>query len=383
MRLVLATASSVTLVLGPGLAARAVLSRRGTRLPLALVGLPGPALLALSGGLAWGLAAVVPPQLSVALLLTPVVVAVGAVTALLPDAEPGTSDWGRRAILVMMVVLAVAVAKGTWSPGPAGELYGSTVSRTLEVGGRSDSPISFHVVQLVAHGTNPYSARGEGYFLPYSFAPRTAGGNGGQFGRAALRRPGAGRHAGPAVVALRCRGLRGVPPGHVDDGRRDPAGPVRPCDAGLGAPRRVPGHPRGGPDAIPAPRDLLHLAQAPRPPASCSWPRTWCWSAGPGWAGLATGVGYLVHPVALFSAPPLALLWILVGRDEDRPFEWRRVASGLGSMVGLVLVCLAAWRLLNGSHFAQQTFWTDNVTRATPRRSTGSPSWLGRGRPRC
>lgn len=57
-------------------------------------------------------------------------------------------------------------------PGPPGELYGGAMSRTLEVGQRSDSRISFHVVQLVAHGSSPYSDVGRSYFHPWSFSDR-------------------------------------------------------------------------------------------------------------------------------------------------------------------------------------------------------------------
>lgn len=53
-----------------------------------------------------------------------------------------------------------------------GELYAGTISRTLEVGDRSDSRISFHVVQLVANGQGPYSPLATTVLSPYNFSSR-------------------------------------------------------------------------------------------------------------------------------------------------------------------------------------------------------------------
>ena len=49
------------------------------------------------------------------------------------------------------LIVGFGVAKANISVGPPGELDSGTVSRSLEVGAHSDSRISYHVVQLVAH----------------------------------------------------------------------------------------------------------------------------------------------------------------------------------------------------------------------------------------
>jgi hypothetical protein len=78
----------------------------------------------------------------------------------------------RRVLLVVGCVLGLAIGRSLWSLGPQGELYASTISRTLEVGDRSDSRISFEVTQLVARGEGPYSPLARSLFRPYNFSSR-------------------------------------------------------------------------------------------------------------------------------------------------------------------------------------------------------------------
>jgi hypothetical protein len=378
LRLALALACSLSLVLGPGLAAWALAAGRGRRFPLAFVGLPGPALLALTGGLAWWGATVgVTPRRTATVLLTPVLLGLVLVAARrrAPEAEAG--PWLRRAVIVAVVVLVVSLAKATWSPGPEGELYGGTVSRTLEVGGRSDSRISFHVVQLVAYGTGPYSARGAGYFAPYSFS---------------YRGPVAGLAAAPVVLLSGAR----VPVDMPDQ-------PWSPFDPqGFGVYRltmstmavtaflalfalvsRLAGFRAGYQAALLGALTpfLLHETYF-------TWPKLQ--AAGlvlvaaylvverhPAWAGLAAGAGYLVHPGALLSVPALALVWLLAARsDVPRREGPARAALGLVWMGAGTLVCLGLWRLANGDHFQQLNFVRDNLLQADTRPVHRLGPWL-------
>jgi len=376
-RLCLAAACSTTLVFGPGLAARGLLLARGRPFPLAAVILPGPALMALTGALSWLAAAWVSPHLTAAVLVTPVLAGLVVAARRRPSLDPPSAPWGRRAMVVTMLVLAVALAKGTWSPGPAGELYGGTVSRTLEVGGRSDSRISFHVVQLVAHGTSPYSDRGRSYFAPYSFSHRG---------------PLAGLAASPVVF------LSGA---HVPLVMPDQ--PWSPFDAeGFAVYRlalstmavtalfalfalasRLLGFRVGYQAAL-----LAALTPFVVHEAYFTWPKLQAGGmvlvAGylvlerrPGWAGLVAGAAYLVHPMALLSIPALAAVWLLVARGDRESRAPVRVMAGVAWMAAGALACLGAWRLVNGPHFAQLSFVQDNLLQSDTHPVAGVAEWVG------
>ena len=373
-RLVLALAASVTLVLGPGLALRARRAATGRSFPLAFVTLPGPALLSVTGAVAWSGAHRVSPHLIVAVILIPVLLWL-LVVALRRPAAPAFDRWARRATLVALVVLAVAVAKGTWSPGPEGELFGGTVSRTLEVGGRSDARIPFHVVQLVAHGTSPYSDLGRSYFAPYSFSHRG---------------PLAGLAASPVVL------LSGadVPVSMPDQ-------PWSPFDReGFGAYRLTMSTmavtsllalfalvtsllgPRVGLQAS----LIAALTPFVLHEAYFTWPKLQ--AAGlvmgaaylvverrPGWCGIVIGIAYLVHPMALFSLPSLGLVWVLTCRRTKEPVAWGRAVAGLAWMGAGVAVCLVLWRVANGGEFRQQGF-VEYVLNVDGSRATGLGAWV-------
>jgi hypothetical protein len=70
------------------------------------------------------------------------------------------------------LLVGFAVAKANVSFGPPGELFGGSVSRTLEVGGHSDSRTSYHGVQLIASHAGPFSTQAAAHFSPWSFANR-------------------------------------------------------------------------------------------------------------------------------------------------------------------------------------------------------------------
>ena len=69
-------------------------------------------------------------------------------------------------------MLGFAIGRALWSLGPEGELFAGTISRTLQVGDRSDSRIPFLIPQLIAHHHGPYSQIATEYFAPYNFSSR-------------------------------------------------------------------------------------------------------------------------------------------------------------------------------------------------------------------
>jgi hypothetical protein len=87
-------------------------------------------------------------------------------------AVDGSSVGGAIVLGVGALLAGFAVAKANLSYGPIGELYGGKVSRTLEVGGHSDSRISYHVVQMVANHLAPFAPVANAYFAPWSFTSR-------------------------------------------------------------------------------------------------------------------------------------------------------------------------------------------------------------------
>jgi hypothetical protein len=171
VRTLLTVAAALCLVLGPGVALRASLHPGNRLRNPAFLWLPGVVLLVIVGLASWWLAAFVDPATVSAVLLLPVALWIlwtlwqRDVHLLLGRAELATCG-------VLLLMLLVGLGRATWSQDPDGALYGGQVSRTLEVGNRSDSRIQYHVVQLVAHGTDPDSERGASYFAPYTFYDR-------------------------------------------------------------------------------------------------------------------------------------------------------------------------------------------------------------------
>lgn len=350
IRILTTTALAVTLVLGPGLAARAVVGR--DRLGLAFVAVPGLALLAATGGLAWALAGPVEPRTACFAVLAPVLgllfgglIGAGEEDLLEPEE--------RRVLLIAGAALGFAIARAVWSLGPEGELYSGTVSRTLEVGDRPDSRIPFVIVQLVAHGTHPYSSLGASYFAPYNFSSRG---------------PLAGLASAPVVLMA-----GGKPPVQLPDQ------PWRAFDAqGFMAYRLA--MMTFATTAFVSLWDLvrrladwraarLALILAVTTPFLVhevwfTWPKLLAASfvlmaaiciferralA----AGLLLGVAYLVHPGGLLGITALGLLalWPLKGASLRRP----DIRAALLLVAGTA-VSLLAWRLVNGDHYTQSTF---------------------------
>ena len=170
VRVVSTAVLAIVLVLGPGIVVRAA---SGHRLGLGYLPLPGLGLLSLTGGIAWtvGLLGWVHPRV----VCAPIVLATLAILAIVvgrSDRRQLLSEQEWRILLLVAAPLGLAIARSLWSLGPVGELYGGTIYRTLEVGDRPDSRISFHVVQLVANGNTPYGGVAHSYFSPYTFSDR-------------------------------------------------------------------------------------------------------------------------------------------------------------------------------------------------------------------
>lgn len=340
----------VTLLLGPGLLWRASSSRP---IELAFLPLPGLLLLTATGGLAWALAGSVEPELVCFAISAPALgLLAGALLAAGP--EPLLDGEERWVLLVVGCALGLAIARAIWSLGPEGELYAGTISRTLEVGDRPDSRISYHVVQLIAHGNGPYSEAAGTYLAPYNFSSRG---------------PIAGLASAPIVLMS-----GGKPPLTL------PEDPWQPFDAqGFMAyrmammafagtaflavwdlTRRLGGHQAARVAVLLAATTpfLVHEIWFTWPKllaaylvllaAICVVARR------PLAAGLLAGLGYLVHPGALLALSALTLLalWPLSGAVWRRP----KIGSAL-LLLAAAAAGVIAWRLLNGDHYTQDGFF--------------------------
>lgn len=356
LRVVSTAALAVTLLLGPGIAWRALARREAS---LAFLPLPGLGLLAATGGLAWVLAGAVEPRLVCFAVLAPVL---GLLLGCLLAAGPAEllTRGERRCLIVAGAALGLVVARALWSSGPEGELYGETISRTLAVGDRSDSRIPFIIPQLIAHDAGPYSPLASSFFFPYDFSSRG---------------PLPGLASAPLVFLA-----GGRPPASFAE---QPWAPFDPqgfmafrlammafaCTALLSL-WDLTGRLMGGRAARLA---LLLGATAPflLHEIWFTWPKLLaasfvllaaiCVLGGrPLRAGLLLGLGYLMHPVALISLPALVLiaLWPLRGAEWRRPRLGRLLPFGAG--LGAFLL---AWRVVNGEHYTQSGF-ADYLTQA-------------------
>jgi hypothetical protein len=371
VRVLSTTALVVVLVLGPGLVLRAA----HPRFPISLgfVPLPGLAVLAFCGAVAWALAREIHPRIVCVLLPLAVLGWMVLRVARLGTREIVTAE-ERWALLVIAGALGVAIARTLWSLGPPGELLAGTTFRTLEVGDRSDSRVSFGVVQLIASGSSPFGAAARGYFQGYTFSDRG---------------PLAGLASAPILLLT-----GGRPPASASGGPWSPFDPqgflayrlsmmTFASTAFLSVwtlTRRV-----GGRRS--ARLALLLAATTPFLVHEVwfTWPKLLAASlvllaavslldGRPLLSGLLVGAGYLVHPLALLSVPTLCLLALwppacaatVLPASAARLRHLRippvRIRGAIALLAG-VAVCLVVWRVANGSHYTQTGFLHD-LTRA-------------------
>lgn len=169
---VLATAASLLAFLSPGLLLRQkLLTWFGRRLPFIFVPVPGLLLLALLGLISW----TGPSQFGASAISRVglwILVLYAVYQFIRVPISTFTSATERRVLLVIVALSGIAVAKSIYSLGPVGELYHDEVSRTFEVGARSDSRMSYNVVQLVAFKSAPFGPLAESLYETWNFSHR-------------------------------------------------------------------------------------------------------------------------------------------------------------------------------------------------------------------
>lgn len=163
---------SITLLIGPGIIFYSYISINSIYRSLLFMIIPGPIILTCIGLILW----ITPPslisnKLLCYLLLLPLLIFITLSLLKLKWNQLFTNK-ELKVFAIFIVLIIIAVAKVSFSQGPLGELYGNTISRTFEVGDRSDSRISYHTVQLVNNHLIPYEPEGQKYFSPYYFSSR-------------------------------------------------------------------------------------------------------------------------------------------------------------------------------------------------------------------
>jgi len=370
LRIVLTIAASIVLIIGPGLAFRAnIKSPNSLWRSFSLIAFPGIILQTFIGLIVWLLAPVFNPQFISVLLILPVLLWC-LVMAIRRSINEILSPTEYKVLVIFIAVVIVAVAKGIYSQGPAGELYGGTISRTLEVGGHSDSRISFHTVQLVANGIKPYSNLGSSYFAPWSFSHR-------------------GPIAGLAVSPLVILSGANVPKDMPDQ-------PWLPFDPEGFAAYRICMSVMAATSLLVlfgllslllnSQAGLFAIAIASTSPfvfheVYFTWPKLQATAfvlmgfyllfvKRSGWAGIMFGIGYLLHPIALFYSPIIWVLWLILSLRKNQQKnhldmlhsslskhrkQWRifRINSYAILTFGLVVLL---WYAINYGHFRQTDF---------------------------
>ncbi len=368
VRVVCTAALATTLMFGPGVLWRA---GRGRPIGLGFLAVPGLAVLAAIGGLAWALAGSVDPRtLSFACCGPLLGLILGSLIACGPEDIFDPEE--QRALLITALALILTIAKSLWSVGPAGEWFGGTISRTLNPEGRPDSRTSYNVVQLIANDAHPFGAAANTLFAPYNFSSRG---------------PWPGMGTAPIVLLS-----GGHPP------LTPPEEPWRPFDAqGFMAfriamitfsctvflalwelVRRL-----GG---IRAARFALLLAvSTPFIFADLwfTWPKllavTFVLLAAVFLierksfrSGLMLGIGFLAHPSALgslFGLSPISL-WPIRGANWKRP----QILSAVLLLAGTAVAVLF-WRKVNGPFLRQDQFF-EYVEQAYPNYHPNVIEWL-------
>ncbi len=169
---VLSIAAAFVALLGPGFLLRQlVLERRQILFSIVWVAVPGLIALALIGVFAWlGPRHIKPAVISRVLQLLFFAFATWRVlrarfSLIITNAE-------RRLLLVVLVVALICAARSIYSLGPVGELYHGEVSRTLEVGGRSDSRLPYFVTQLAKFRQSTASPFARELYGTWTFSDR-------------------------------------------------------------------------------------------------------------------------------------------------------------------------------------------------------------------
>lgn len=340
-------ALAMLLLFGPGL----VLHARG-RIIFADIIWPGPLALLAGGVLTWLLGGIVPPWSVATIWVAATVMLIAGLVVKLRVWEKWTHAESLTLGLAALAILGAA-AKAATSVGPAGELYGGRVSRTLEVGGHSDSRISFHTVQLVANHLAPHGPEAEAMFAPWGFSRRG---------------PVAGLIAAPISIATIGRPPIDMPDQPWVPFDREGFSAYRIALIALSALSLVAVSGLlaqfSGARAALLGTGLIALAPFFWHELYFTWPKmiAAAWVLGSFslmhrhrlvLAGVALAAAYLQHPMALLSAPFLAL-WLMLG--VGRATAWpQRAAACVKFGLGCVSI-IALWQLLNAGHVTQHAF---------------------------
>jgi len=330
--------------LGPGIVVRALVSRTVSPVWFPL---PGILIISAIGLLIWlGPRDWLPATIS-RIALSLLFFCVGALlvrrplTSLLSPEE-------LKVLGVVILLVVVAIAKSSYSIGPSGELYRGTISHSLEGGGRSDSRISYHIVHLIAERLIPYGESEATYFAPWTFSHRG---------------PVAALFAAPLVLCTKLTGFANPsvdPTWTLFDPQGFTAYRIAMIVLAAGSLFTVFGIARLWLDANWALLAFLVVAAAPFTLHEIffTWPKLLAGSFVLLAAylvvqrrffssGLAMGLGYLCHPSVLLCVPGVVAISVLKGKG------WRVFSFA----VSLSLVLLS-WRLINGTHFHQDGFFS-------------------------
>ncbi len=159
----------VTLVWVPGLALARFSTRHDVRLVILLGA--GPFALVAIALVTWLGGGVARPSV-ISAGLTALWWALLGCLAWRKDFAPDFSPPAWRALAVSLLCALAAVMRAATSDGPAGELYGGLIARTLAVGDRSDARISYYTPQIIQRHLAPASAEAERYFTPWTYFSR-------------------------------------------------------------------------------------------------------------------------------------------------------------------------------------------------------------------
>ena len=343
------TALALTLLFGPGILWRLL----GHRLGLAYLPLPGLALLLLATLLAWLLSTSGADPRTVFFAVFAPLLGLIAAALLAAGPEDVFEPEEQRALFFCGLALGLAIGRTIWSLDPEGGLYAGSISRTFYAEPRPDSRIPYLVSELIAHGKGPYSPQAEALYAPYNFSSRG---------------PLGGLVSAPLVFLS-----GGKPPienpeqaWQIFDEQGFAAFRIAMMTFSLTAllglwelVRKI-----GG---LRAARLAIILGAATPfilDEMLFTWPKLMAAAfvmlgaiaiieRRPWVAGLFVGVGYLLHPSALLGLIGIGLLALWPLRDAN----WRRpdLKAALLLIAG-VAVSLIFWRLLNGSHYDQNSF---------------------------
>jgi hypothetical protein len=349
VRVALTTCLAIALVMGPGIAVRALLDR-----PIRLAFLPlfGIGAMVFAGCLAWCLHGVVATEVACIAVVGPVLALMFG-TLLGAGREDFLTPEEQRTLMLLGIPVGLAIARSLWSLGPVGELDAGLIGHNLVTEGRPDSHISFVVTQMVAHGTKPYGPDGYNLFLPYLFSSRG---------------PVAGIASAPVVLVTGGRPVLGVPNQHWEpfDAQGFMAYRIAMITMSATALLTMWELVRKLAGARAARLALVLGISTPFVFAELifTWPKLlaasfillaalWLFERRPLRAGFSVGAGFLFHPGALlgyFALGPLAL-WPLRGAKLKRPQVRPLLLMAAGTAV-----LVAAWAFANRGHNIQSGF---------------------------